>query len=341
VTTIDGSKTESAVTTIGGSKAESAVPACWRALKLLADEVGGQAEEVRSCSLLIGDDPRACVGPATEDGEGWKVSVILDHAADGDLPAPVPGECRYRLHDLIVPQRIAGGDLPAAAAEMIELYLPYCLAPVHAQRMGRAFTVSHFAQSLDGRIATSDGDARWIGCDENRLHAHRMRALCDGILIGVNTLRTDRPALTVRHAEGVDPIRIVVGDANDFGCLEQAGSGTIMLFGDDNGRHSDQVEQVVLPRTRGRIATSAILQALYRHEIRSVYIEGGARTTSAFLAEGNLDVVQLHISPMIIGPGINSFTCPAIRSVDDSVRFDPHVYRSVGDGMMFVGRVAQ
>jgi riboflavin biosynthesis pyrimidine reductase len=101
------------------------------------------------------------------------------------------------------------------------------------------------------------------------------------------------------------------------------------------------VRQVELPRTEGRIATATILESLYRHGILSVYIEGGATTTSAFLAEGNIDVVQLHISPMIIGPGINSFTSPSISSIDDCVRFDPHVYRTVGDGMMFVGRVAQ
>ncbi len=330
------------MTTIDGSQTEAAVAPCWRALQLLAETIRHHGAPLRSCSLLIGDDPQAWIGPAMPGGaDGRTVSVVVDGDGDAGLAAPVPGECRYRMHDLIAPERIAGGDLPPVVAAMIELYLPYCLAPLHARRLGRAFTVSHFAQSLDGRIATRDGDARWIGCDENRLHAHRMRALCDGILIGAHTLRTDRPALTVRHAEGVDPIRIVVGDADDFDCLEQAGPSPIMLFGEDNSHRSDKVQQVTLSRIGGRISTSAILETLYNQGILSVYIEGGAATTSAFLAEGNLDVVQLHISPMIIGPGINSFTSPSIGSVDDSVRFDPHVYRSVGDGMMFIGRVAQ
>jgi diaminohydroxyphosphoribosylaminopyrimidine deaminase / 5-amino-6-(5-phosphoribosylamino)uracil reductase len=327
--------------TLDGTPADSATSTCWRALTLLADLVRSHEGPLTSCSLLIGDDPRASVGAAVAaDMPGWRVSVILDCAVDDDLPAPAPGESRYRLDELILLRRIADGDLPAAAAAMIELYLPYCLAPLHARRMGRAFTVSHFAQSLDGRIATSDGDARWIGCDENRVHAHRMRALCDGILIGARTLRTDRPALTVRHAEGDDPVRIVVGDADDLECLEEAGPGAIVHFGDDHGPCSDQVEQVVLSRTNGRMATSAILETLYRDGVRSVYIEGGATTTSAFLADGNIDVLQLHISPMIIGPGINSFSSPSIQSVDDSVRFACHVYRSVGDGMMFIGRIA-
>jgi riboflavin biosynthesis pyrimidine reductase len=144
----------------------------------------------------------------------------------------------------------------------------------------------------------------------------------------------------VRHAEGPDPVRVVVGAAGDIGCLERAGAGAIVLVNDDANAGSDQVEYVALPRAGGRISTAAILRELYRHDILSVYIEGGATTTSAFLAEGNIDVVQLHISPMIIGPGISSFAGAPIGSVEESVRFGSHLYRPVGDGMMFVGRLA-
>lgn len=328
--------------TLDGTETDTAAASCWRALTMLADRVRACAGPITSCSLLIGDEPRASLSPnVLSDGDGWLVSVILDSPADGDeLPPPCAGETRYVLEDLILLRRIIDGRLPTAAAAMLELYLPYCLAAAHARSAGRAFTVSHFAQSLDGRIATNAGDSRWVGCTENRRHAHRMRALCDGILIGAHTLRTDRPALTVRHAEGPDPIRIVVGDAEDLDCLEQAGPGSILLIGEVGGRSSSQVERVVLPRCDGRISTTSILEALYRNDILSVYIEGGAMTTSAFLAEGNIDVLQLHISPMIIGPGINSFAGPPIDSVEDSTRFAAHFYRAVGDGMMFVGRAA-
>lgn len=324
-------------------QSDAATATCWRALRLLAEQVRSHVGVVRSCSMLIAEEPRVSIGPRPlAPGEGSMVSVVLGAVEADDLGLPSSGETRYRLDELIVLRRLVDGGLPAAVTAMLELYLPYCLAPVHARRMGRAFSVSHFAQSLDGRIATRDGDARWIGCDENRRHAHRMRALCDGILIGARTLRTDRPALTVRHAEGVDPVRIVVGAVDDVACLEEAGPGRIMLIGagDDGATSSTRVEHVVLPRVNGRIATATILEALYDAGIMSVYIEGGSHTTSAFLAEGNIDVLQLHISPMIIGPGVNSFSPPSVRFVDDAIRLAPHVYRSVGDGMMFVGRVA-
>jgi diaminohydroxyphosphoribosylaminopyrimidine deaminase/5-amino-6-(5-phosphoribosylamino)uracil reductase len=326
-----------------GPSAEAAAAHCWQALTLLADEVRGHRAPIVGCSLLLGDEPRVCLGASRPPAaEGWSLSVLVDADAAGQLPPADAGEARYALDDVIALCPLTAGDLHPSARDLIELYLPYCLAPVHARRMGRAFTVSHFAQSLDGRIATCDGDARWIGCMENRIHAHRMRALCDGILIGAQTLRNDRPALTVRHAEGTDPTRIVLGAATDVSCLQRAGPGAIVLIGDGDGDGSEsgQVERFELPRNNGQIDTGAILERLYECGILSVYVEGGATTTSTFLTEGNIDVVQLHFSPMILGTGISSFTGPAVPSVQDAVRFRRHLYREVGDGMMFVGTIA-
>jgi len=320
---------------------EGAVSWSWTALTLLADAVRGHAGDAASCALLVGPSPRVAVDSSDRlDGDGWDVSVFVDAEAARGAPEPRAGEHRYLIEDLVAVRTLAEGGLPADAAALFELYLPYAVGSLHALRFRRPFTVSHFAQSLDGRIATDGGDSRWIGCDENRVHAHRMRALCDGILIGARTLRTDQPSLTVRHADGRDPVRIVLGRASDVACLERAGPSPILVVGDGDDPSSTQVERVPLPRDNGLISTTSVLQELYTHGIRSLYIEGGSTTTSAFLAEGNIDVLQLHIAPMIIGPGINSFSKPGIQSVAESVRFSRHVYQRIGDGMMFVGRVA-
>ena len=320
-----------------------AVAACWRALTLLAESVRRHGPPLSRCSLLIGDAAAVCLDSLRPpEGDGWRVSLVLDSDSARNGPRPAEGEIRYRLDDLIVLRRISEKSLPRAAAALLELYLPYCMAALHARRTQRSFTVSHFAQSLDGRVATDLGDSRHIGCAENLVHAHRMRALCDGILIGANTLRVDRPALNVRYAEGPDPVRIVVGSVRDveIDCLKRASPSPIILIGEGDPPTSAQVERLALPSVKGRIPTGAILRELYRRDILSVYIEGGPATTSAFLVENTIDVIQLHISPMIIGLGISSFRQLAIRRVADSVRFDSHVYRTVGDGMMFVGRAA-
>lgn len=320
-----------------------AAAACWRALTLLAETVRRQGPPLSHCSLLIGDAPAVCLDSLRPpEGDGWRVSLVLDGDSARTCPRPAEGEIRYRLENLIALGRTSEDTLPRAAAALLELYLPYCVAPLHARRAQRSFTVSHFAQSLDGRVATGFGDSRQIGCAENLVHAHRMRALCDGILIGATTLRVDRPALNVRYADGPDPARIVVGSVLDveIDCLRRASPSPIILIGEGDPPTSAQVERLALPSVNGRIPTAEILRELYRRDILSVYIEGGPATTSAFLVENTIDVIQLHISPMIIGLGISSFLQPAIRRVADSVRFDSHVYRTVGDGMMFVGRAA-
>lgn len=324
--------------------AAPAVGACWAALRLLADRVRASRRPVASCWLSIGERPQVGLDAgAPPPGSGWRVLLLLDRAAAAGQPPALAGQSRYLVEDLVALRPLVTGDLPAAAAALVETYAPYCLAAAHARRAGRAFTVSHFAQSLDGRIATPRGDSKWIGCAENLLHAHRMRALCDGVLVGARTLRLDRPALTVRHAEGEDPVRIVVGAAGDgdLDCLLAAGPGRVLVIGEGGAAPSSpRVERLALPRKNGRLSTAAILEALYRRGIFSVYVEGGSATASAFLADGTIDVLQLHIAPLILGAGIPSFTRPEVPSVAASVRFSTHLYRPVGDGILFVGRVA-
>jgi diaminohydroxyphosphoribosylaminopyrimidine deaminase/5-amino-6-(5-phosphoribosylamino)uracil reductase len=271
---------------------------------------------------------------------GAVAAVLLDPA----LPAPPVSEAEsvFAVERLIRVRTIRAGGLLQPVLRLFETYLPYAFSSMHARRMGRAFAVSHFAQSLDGRIATLGGDSKRIGSPSNLVHAHRMRALSGGIMIGSRTLRHDRPRLTVRHVEGAQPARIIVSSSPEgLDALAGVDGGKVYLVGGGGGPVPRGVDVVPLRGGNGAIPTSDILRELLRRGIRSVYIEGGARTTSRFLDEGHLDVVQVHIAPMVLGSGLSSFRLPPVPDVASSLRWDYHAFTPVDDGMMFVGTPAR
>ena len=90
--------------------------------------------------------------------------------------------------------------LADAGAELLDLYLPLALA-----RRERPLTVAHLGQSLDGRIATANGASCYVTGPENLTHLHRMRALCDAIVVGAGTVECDDPQLTTRRVPGSQP----------------------------------------------------------------------------------------------------------------------------------------
>jgi diaminohydroxyphosphoribosylaminopyrimidine deaminase/5-amino-6-(5-phosphoribosylamino)uracil reductase len=299
--------------------------ACWSALRLLRNCVRTQVRPFRYVSMRIGD-PAVAIDRRIESAAGsFGVTVVCDSDASVLTPA---SETVLRVSDLVHVEVAQRGAAPDSALALLRLYLPYCLAPVAAQRLGRAVSVCHFAQTLDGRIATASGDSHWIGCDENLVHAHRMRALCDAVLIGAGTLRRDRPRLNVRRVEGDDPVRIVIGSGDlDLASLTHASSAPVITIGGT---------LPIAPRN-GRIHGEDIMTALFASGVRSVLVEGGCSTTSALLEDGAVDIVQLHIEPLLLGPGVSSFDRTPPQRIADAMTFRRHEFFPVGRGMMFVG----
>ncbi len=221
----------------------------------------------------------------------------------------------------------------------LNLYLPYCLLPIIAKQQKRTISIAHFAQSLDGKIATEKGDSRWIGNDENLKHAHRMRALCDAIIIGKNTLASDLPRLTVRRVEGKNPARVIIGSTDgSFKSLTECCSDPIIVIGKEASTQNGQIQYHQLKSVDGKIKSLDILNCLFQQGIKTVYIEGGAITTSNFLNDGAIDILQLHLSPYIFGSGKQGIVLPNIDEIDESIQFQNFSFFTVGDSVMFVGQ---
>ncbi len=177
---------------------------------------------------------------------------------------------------------------------------------------GRPWVIFKVAASLDGRIATRTGDSRWITGEKARRYAHRLRALCDAILVGRSTVEADDPALTCRLVRGRNPIRIVLDTrlslSPDFRLFQTAGeTPTWLICGERAGPEKERVfrslgvEVIRVPERDGRVDLEALLEALARRDILSVLVEGGGEVHGSFLDAGLVDEVFFFLGPVIIG----------------------------------------
>lgn len=187
--------------------------------------------------------------------------------------------------------------------------------------------LAHLGQSLDGRIATLSGNAEAVTGPENITHLHRLRALADAVLVGAGTVHHDDPKLTTRLVEGPSPVRVVIDSrrrlGDHFGIFHE-GPPTLVLCAEaafDQPRLG-QAEIVPVTADEGGCRPDAVLDALAARGLKRVFIEGGGQTVSRFLYAGCLDILEICISPTIIGAGRPGISGPEIATMDQALRLD-------------------
>jgi diaminohydroxyphosphoribosylaminopyrimidine deaminase / 5-amino-6-(5-phosphoribosylamino)uracil reductase len=165
---------------------------------------------------------------------------------------------------------------------------------------GRPWVTWKFAATLDGRCAAADGTSRWISSAAARLDTHRLRALCDTMLVGSNTVAVDDPHLTVRDRAGLplprQPLRVVMGE-RDL---------------DPGRRIFDGAADTLHLRTRD---PERALKDLIARDRQHVLLEGGPTLAAAFLAAGLVDEVVTYLAPMLLGSGRTAIGDLAISTV--------------------------
>ena len=246
---------------------------------------------------------------ALDSDAAW--NLVLAAARASEHPQPI-GE-----PDPIIVWRPGTGwetTLPAddpRQAEM-DLYLPICSAT-----SARPITVGHLGQSLDGFIATHAGESRWVTGEENMRHMHRLRALCDAVIVGAGTVAADDPQLTTRLVQGPNPLRVVLDPARRLGedhrVFSDSSAETLYvcarsLIRPGEDRFGRAVAIGLEGDANGGVDVAALMRLLRARGCARVFVEGGGVTVSMFLQANLLDRLHVAIAPLLIGNGR-----PAIR----------------------------
>ncbi len=229
--------------------------------------------------------------------------------------------------------------MPAADSRhaLVDLYLPICSATA-----ARPITVGHLGQSIDGFIATPTGDSQFVTGAENLRHMHRLRALCDAVIVGAGTVAADDPQLTTRQVEGPNPLRVVIDPmrrlAADYRVFQDGAAPTVYVC---RTRHltadAPQVGQAEVMGVSDGPSGMDLAEVIARLRARGcarVFVEGGGVTVSAFLAANLLDRVQIAVAPMLIGMGRPALRLPAPNLLSECARPSHRVFRMGGD-MLF------
>lgn len=212
------------------------------------------------------------------------------------------------------------GVLEEECHKLNEVYFKYI-------QTGVPFVTLKFAQTLDGRIASATGNSQWISSESSRRLAHRLRSLHDGILVGVGTILSDDPRLTVRLVEGRSPLRIVAdsrlrippgakvlkdqdvapsiiattsrADAEKLSSLREMGV-EVLTVGEDE---------------KGDVDLKDLLKGLGNRGISSILAEGGTGIITSLLHQELVNKVVIFVAPKIMGKGIEAVGDLGIRDV--------------------------
>ncbi len=253
-----------------------------------------------------------------------------------------------RLRATGVAVRWADPETAVHARELIQDFLKRA-------KTGRPLLILKLATTLDGMIATSAGDSRWISGEESRAMVHRWRADLDAVAVGSGTFAADDPRLTARldGASGEElrqPSRVVFDsgasvtpDAALFEEIERA--PVIVVAGPEaDGAAVEALQQAgaeVLTTGSGEPERRFVeaLGLLGARGIGSVLLEGGPALAATALASGEVDRFELFVAPLILGGGRPAVSGTGPDLIADAIRVEELQLERVGQDVHMSARL--
>lgn len=265
------------------------------------DALRAAGARARGATAIVTLEPcahRGRTGPCADALIEAGIARVYYAVAD---PNPIAGGGARKLIDAGVPaERIfhAGADeLARPFIKRITTKLPWVSAK--------------WAQSIDGAIALSNGDSKWMSCARSRAMVHRERGRVDAVLTGIGTVVEDDPQLTPRGVRVQRLPRRIVFDPDvmtpvEAKVLEGDAPATLLV-----GNTLDAAAQRRMALLRGRGATFVplgpkdslkdALTALAESGVATILVEAGGGLVGRLLREGLLDEAWVFVAPLLVG----------------------------------------
>jgi diaminohydroxyphosphoribosylaminopyrimidine deaminase/5-amino-6-(5-phosphoribosylamino)uracil reductase len=282
-----------------------------------------EVEALNDCADPSGADVYVTLEPCCHHGKTPPCADALIDAKVGrvfiamvDPSAHAAGKGIDKLRDSGI--EVVTGICEGAAKRLIEPF-------IKRTTTGQPWMIAKWAQTLDGCIATSTGDSKWISNEQSRRYVHELRARVDAIVIGIGTALADDPQLTARDVEVHRVARRVVVDPSlrlpmDSLLMQAPEQLTIAVSADADAARRSRLESVGVDFvTLTDRSLSPLLEYLARkHTATNVLVEGGSSLMGSLIEQGLIDQVLAFIAPKILGdddavPAMRGLVCDSIE----------------------------
>ncbi|HWP30945.1 MAG TPA: bifunctional diaminohydroxyphosphoribosylaminopyrimidine deaminase/5-amino-6-(5-phosphoribosylamino)uracil reductase RibD [Fimbriimonadales bacterium] len=233
---------------------------------------------------------------------------------------------------------VQGGLLCEEAAKINRFFM-------NCHRLGRPWVFVKAGVTLDGRIATSSGESKWITDETARKRTHELRAETGCVLVGSKTVLCDNPSLTVRaFSVPSQPLRVILDlDASlrgEWKCFTDRQAKTIWVTSQMHRDYENEyVENWVCPLREGEFDLNALLHFLKERGMIAVLVEGGGNTVETFFRQSLADEIELHVAPKVLGSGRVWVDGKGVKELKDAWQLTDLHAEPLGDGLKITAKV--
>ncbi len=202
----------------------------------------------------------------------------------------------------------------------------------------KPFVIINFAMSLDGKIALGTGEQTKLSNEEDFKRVHELRNSVDGILVGIGTVLSDNPSLTIKEKyvkNPRNPVRIVLD--SKLRIPENAkvldGRSKTIIYSTVNNKKIPNAEIRVCGQDR--INLKCMLDDLYSMGIKKLMVEGGSRIIGSFIKESLADKIIIFVSPYFMGPDApNAAYFETAKKLEEMIKMKIISISRLGDGIL-------